>query len=666
MTRAPDHVPPLALRLHVGVTGHRAGNPAYAANAPAIEAALGAIFDLLHLAVAALPLPPAAAREATRLYTLLVDGADQAAARAAARLGWELVAPLPFGRVLNTAINAAPRDPADARAILAGSCAHDPAVAARAAAIEAAAAGAQLFELAERDDQIAGLFLAALEAPDDALAARRFAAEAAHRAALAGKVLIEQCDVLLAVWDGVSTAEPGGAGWTVASALDKGAPVIWIDPAAPGDWRVIESREALGTRHEPRAGDGAGAAQVAKLVGRALLPEEDAATAAAQVALALQFQRSAWRPRSSRFAHAYRRVEALFGGGGRPWRSLVQRYEEPARIASGSARSLAALLAALPGADARFCEAVREVALRNLARADGISARLSDAYRGGMTINFILSAFAIVGGVLYLPLGMADAKWAFALFEFALLSLIIAITLMGQKRGWHARWFQTRRVAEYFRHSPLMLLIGAARAPGLWPRATKGSWPEWYVRQSLRAIGLPRTRVTGDYLRTALAGLVETHIVPQRDYHRAKAGRLHRVHHNLDRVSEAMFAAAVLSVLTYLVLAGADRAGALPAGWLEGQAKLFTVLGVMFPTFGAAIAGIRYFGDFERFAAISQVTAEKLTGIESRAARLLDAPTAALSYGAVAGLVHAADEVVVSEIESWQSVFGSKAITVPV
>jgi hypothetical protein len=38
----------------------------------------------------------------------------------------------------------------------------------------------------------------------------------------------------------------------------------------------------------------------------------------------------------------------------------------------------------------------------------------------------------------------------------------------------------------------------------------------------------------------------------------------------------------------------------------------------------------------------------------------------ALDYGRVADLVHATDDVVVSEIESWQAVFGGKHVTVPV
>ena len=38
----------------------------------------------------------------------------------------------------------------------------------------------------------------------------------------------------------------------------------------------------------------------------------------------------------------------------------------------------------------------------------------------------------------------------------------------------------------------------------------------------------------------------------------------------------------------------------------------------MFPTLGASVAGMRYFGDFERFAAISAVAAEKLDGVRKR------------------------------------------------
>lgn len=48
--------------------------------------------------------------------------------------GYEIVAPLPFGRRLNRAINSLTDDPAEARRLLAGDDAHDPLTQSHAAA----------------------------------------------------------------------------------------------------------------------------------------------------------------------------------------------------------------------------------------------------------------------------------------------------------------------------------------------------------------------------------------------------------------------------------------------------------------------------------------------------------------------------------------------------
>lgn len=52
--------------------------------------------------------------------------------------------------------------------------------------------------------------------------------------------------------------------------------------------------------------------------------------------------------------------------------------------------------------------------------------------------------------------------------------------------------------------------------------------------------------------------------------------------------------------------------------------------------------------------------------MDARATQLLAAPDAQIDYGRVADLARAADDAVVSEIESWQAVFGGKNVTVPV
>jgi hypothetical protein len=665
---------PPRVRLCLGVTGHRERHSLYQANKERIELVVGQILDQLSAIVTAEPEPFGPGSIApVRLHSMLADGADQALAHQALGRQWELIAPLPFGADLNCAINAAEDDAKGARAILAGQVPAGPATAARAASIRTLYDHARLFELADDDEDVTAVFLAALDQPESQELRDIFAADCSERVALAARLVIEQSDLIIAIWDGVRTSFVGGTGHTVSQALDLGAPVIWIDPAAPQDWRILRAPEALASlRTMPPDSDRE--AQLRALVQAALRPVEPAAAShehsrkhADHPGVSALDARH-WRARSNPIWHLYRRVEAVFSGEKRrnPWRSLTQTYEPPEANAAGNGAAVLAGLAGLPGADPSFHAEVATRVLARFAWADGLSSALSDTYRGGMMINFALSSFAIVGGIAYLPLADSKVKWVFALFEFVLLSLILVITVQGQKRRWHGRWFETRRVAEYLRHAPLLLALGAARSPGRWPKGAETSWPEWYARHALREAGLPRAKVTPAYLRHALTALLDAHVTQQRDYHHGKSKRLTAVHHNLDALSEWMFRLAVLAVAIFLGLQAAAWLDLFDTYLLKDLSKLFTFLGVMLPTFGGAIAGIRYFGDFERFAAISEVTAQKLDNVHARIALLLRAPDVAMDYGPVAEIAHAADDIVVSEIENWQAVFGGKQITVPV
>lgn len=670
----------LKARLCVGVTGHRHDNPLFAARRARIEATLARILDLIDAAVAGEAKAPGISLAPTRLHSLLADGADQMAAEAALARGWELIAPLPFGLTLNTVITAQPADAVEANALLYGGSAqlHTAHAAARERVqrVQQLAARARLFELADHDATITELLLAKLADPSDRHGAQIFDAEISLRVALASRVMVEQSDFVIAIWDGTTRALVGGTGHTIQVALEAGAAVIWIDVDSPEQWRILTGAEAL-------AGIGTDARDVddewridglATLVRAAVRPAASRAhhphhrhhrhPASGAESLVTE----PWPVRSNPLWHLYRRVEAVFGEPDwrRRLRNLRQVYETQEQIAAGSARPMMAAARALPGQDAGQVAGIETEVLRRFAWADGVSAHLSDTYRGGMTASFLLGALAIVGGILYLPFHDGDRKWIYSLFELLVLAAILAFAVVGAKRRWHGRWFETRRVAEYLRHAPILLLLGVARPPGRWPVGTQTSWPEWYARHVLRELGLPRLVVSADYLRGALRGLLHEHVATQRDYHVDKARRLRAVHHNLDGFSEALFALAMASVALYLALAGGGALGLWPSSVAEHSVSVFSFLGVLLPTLGSAVAGIRYFGDFERFSAISSVTAEKLNSIDARARLLLAAPDAELDYGRVADLAHAMDEVVVGEIESWQAVFGGKNVTVPV
>lgn len=652
-----------SVRLNIGVTGHRADHPSYTPHSARIEAAMHGVLDLIGRIVASMTPPFGAPFAPIRMHSVMADGTDQLAAREALARGWEIVALLPFGRALNCAINAHPRSLADAQALLTGAAAEDGTVQDRAETIRSLVARAHVFELADVDDRTTVRFLDMHASPGDAAKAEVFRADRSARVALAGRLAIEQSDLLIAVWDGVRTNLVGGTGHTVAAALDSGTPVLWIDPADPDAWRILGAPESLVTlRDDDDAGDRG--AMLRDIVAAALLPGSSVpATGTQQGAAALAAGK--WQAQSDPLWHAYRWIERRFGGGTVGREGLTQTYETPAQVVTGSGAGVAQALGALPDADTGFTDRVLRGVLGRFAWADGISAHLSDTYRGSMVVNFVLSAAAVISGVAYLPFVGSEWKWPFAAFEVLLLGAILAITWIGQRRRWHGRWFETRRVAEYLRHAPLLLSLGAARAPGRWPRSADAVWPEHYARHALREAGLPRVSITRAYLRAALTGLIAPHVAAQRAYHAAKAQRLAAAHHNLDRLSERSFQLAVAAAAGFLLIVAANA-----LGWVDDRpfsvlAKVFTFLGVALPTFGGCLAGIRFFGDFERFAAISRVTAAKLETVERRITLILRAPDSALDYASVTALAHATDDIVVSEIENWQSVFEAKQITVP-
>ncbi len=571
---------------------------------------------------------------------------------------WELITPLPFGRLLNSAISAQLPTAEEARAMMAGNAAGSAKSGADALS-ESLAKKARLFELADQDEYLTGLYLEMLDAPDDFACANRFYLESGLRFALAGRVVIEQSDLLVAVWDGLSVANVGGSGHTVVAALDKGVPVLWIDPAHPEAMQMLHSSEDLARFAEPSM-PGQVQQELCETVRYAVQGSEaDAATVVGE---------EQWHASSKFRDHAYRRVEALFGNESwsKKFASVRQRYETPDEIVAGSGASLLDAAAELPGLSPEMPAMLGNQILRRFAWYDGIATFLSDRYRSGMTINFLLGSIAIVAGILYLPLGGPERKWAFASFELGTLLLIVLTTIRGQKAKLHSRWFETRRTAEYLRHSPLMLAAGVSRPSGHWPSNSKGGWPELYARHAQREVGLPAARIDTAYLRDLLVMLERHHVLPQRDYHRSKAKRLARVHHGIDRASERLFVAAVATVSCYLMLAALDHFGLGLTHFLASASKWFTVLGVALPTLGGALAGIRYFGDFERFAAISEATAERLGIIAERISILSQAPDNKLDYSHVADLFRATDETVFDEIQSWQAVFSGKRISIPV
>ena len=297
-------------------------------------------------------------------------------------------------------------------------------------------ANVRLFELAEQDDRVEAMFVQKLAAPKDIKAGQDYATIVAERVAAAGRVMVEQSDVLIAIWDGVTPGAIGGTRHTISVGVKLGTPVLWIDASNPERIALLHTPEQLFALDAlPQLSQ---EALVALFEATLNPPASD------QNERAIRFHTEQWHRRSLRRFHAYRRIEAVFGGKGARERfgRLVQTYEPPQQFAGGSGAAMLAVAAGLPSGDPTFVDRIKTDICERFAWADGLSTFLSDAYRGGMVTNFLLSAMAIIVGVAYLPIASVEAKWPFALGEFILLATILAITAIGRRRQWHGRWFE--------------------------------------------------------------------------------------------------------------------------------------------------------------------------------------------------------------------------------
>ena len=650
--------------LNIGVTGHREGNAIFDANKAAIEAALSQLFGKIGALLNEKSDGPASQQAATaRLITNMAHGADVMAAELALAQGWEVCGVLPFGRRLNLAMNTPGLTTADMARLAGQGEAAPKADSDGWTELEQLYQRTACFELADQDDDVTHALHLAAKPDAPASAAQDLALLVAERARIASTVTVEQADLLIAIWDGLSPSALGGTRDTIANALAAEVPVALIDAGSPSSIIMLHDPIDLATLHK-RDGQSVEAKDAALVP--AVVSDLISHGREALVRAELRAGSKEWRPRSRKRYHGYRRIEAMFGGEGNAMRSLSQTYEAPSQIADGTGARQIDNLAQCSGADASLIARIGQKILPRFAATDGLSTYFSDAYRGGMVASFLLSAAAIIGGIAYLPSVGPDLKWPFALLEFVLLALIVAITVAGTRGQWHQRWFRLRRVAEYLRSAPILLSIGAARPLGRWPKSCDVDWPEVDARALIKNQGLPRMTLTREFLQDHLRLILRPFITEQQSYHQAKAHRLEKVHANLDRGSEALFILAILSVGTYLILKLLGLLAIIDPAISDQSSKIFTFLGVAFPTLGAALAGIRYFGDFERFATISDVTAAKLERLGKRTETLLASGVDRITYPRAADLAHSLNDIVIEEIESWQSIFGTKKMSVPV
>ena len=481
------------------------------------------------------------------------------------------------------------------------------------------------------------------------------AAEASAYEAAAYTV-VDQSDVVVAIWDGGPSGGRGGTTDTVEAAAREGRPLVIIDARgeAPPHLRWHGLDEAIvptGRMADMPAGDLATGlkrlvdallrppAAPAERAGHHLTHDNEAASLARYLAEdAPAYTLTIGFP----LLMAVLGIQRLSGRHMRP--------PAPAQLAAREAALMPATAADAPAA-------ARPLAITAaFGWADFVGSLLAQIFRGAFILNFVFGALAVACAAISIV--RHDWKPVLVVIEILLIVTVVLNTALGLRQQWHRRWFEGRELAERLRVAMLLWIVG------LRPAAAAGAeptWTGWYARAVVRAQGLRHGRLDDGGLgaaRAAVSGLIND----QCGYHAATAQRMHRLEHRLERAGLACFVLTVVVALSYLAVKLPDLTGA-GEGHGESLADSFGIivaaLTAGLPALATATYGIRVIGDFAGISRRSQRTHQGLAAVVGRIEA--EAP----SLHPLRARVRSAADAMLGDVAGWRLSAESRGLAIP-
>jgi len=190
----------------------------------------------------------------------------------------------------------------------------------------------------------------------------------------------------------------------------------------------------------------------------------------------------------------------------------------------------------------------------------------------------------------------------------------------------------------------------------------------WYLRASLREVGLPPTIIDGTYLWRLLNATLSHEIKEQSNYHETNSESARRINHTLHHVGVTCFYIAffilcvfLIGYIIELILRHVDTALSLGHALDElKSAMIFFTAGL--PAMGAALAGIRVHGDFESSKERSDVMMKALKSLERDYGAMMEQ---SISLNETGELLIGTTRVMSEDVAAWQELHGRKRLTLP-
>lgn len=500
----------------------------------------------------------------------------------------------------------------------------------------------------------------------------------------AGRVMLNQTDLLIALWDGKEAQGSGGTGQIVSEARLRGIPIFCVNWETPVDWKLLNPTSPL--RH---ANDDSATLLNEELSGLLLPP------AVPQIDDKPDLREAYFSDR--------RRSWTLLGGWWNFFRDLLclkwfyvlaQKEDQKARQTKGLGvlRKISRLRVIFPKCRVpEFIPATKgdwdldwygnhseprkhklphgviswleDSYLAHYAWANQLSIYYANHYRSSFAWIYLMGALAVLLALIGKTAEVShEGELIFISAEVVVICVIIGLTSYGRHRRWHERWIDYRTLAERLRLVRFNCLLG-----GVWQQvnmpshlATYGNpaatWMHWYSRAVERAAGLPNCVVDQEYLSSSKELLQKALLAGQVRYHSGNFDRLESVDHRLHLFGSGLFLATLAACVVHLI--------AVSRHWAEPSNAWLIFCAAFLPALGAAMAAIRSQGEFHRVVKRSRAMHSELEKL-SNAVEEVPVEGKALNSQALQREVERSTRLMYNEVLDWRIVFQDRPLVWP-
>jgi hypothetical protein len=419
----------------------------------------------------------------------------------------------------------------------------------------------------------------------------------------AGKALLDNCDLLMAVWDGQLGRGRGGTREVVEDAVRRGIPVVTVSP----DGRAAGLRlQQGGGRARLEDVSEAPYAELPAVLESLLLGPSPGGVAAGEL------------PSPGWIYATYPLLLKLLGVG----------RKKRAKAAS-------------PLDDEPPASPLHQAFLW----WDAAAICAAQAFRSAVIVNFALAALAVMLAASSLIAG--GAKWLFVVAEVATILLLLGNTWYAGRARWQERWLESRELAEMLRVCLMLRDVGIGR--GMANSRGRG-WTSSYALAMARSSRLATVDLSDP---EAAAKQLVSEIAGQAAWNEATAKKMHQAGHRLGRIGEALFGLVLAAAIGWLILLLVDADAA------ERLKYALTAVTAGLPAVATASYGIRIILDFEGVATRASRMASALRAV------LSDWQASPPSSASLQDFARRAAEVMLGDVAAWRLLAEGRRLAIP-